>query len=358
MGLRLLYLEEVSQNRDNNFNLIRAIAATAVLVSHAYPIALGPEAKEPLQDLTGYSLGSLSVYVFFAISGFLITASFERSSSVASFLSARILRLVPGLAVSLLLVAFVLGPVVTTLPLGEYLSNPEVYRFLGKNMALIWPEYYLPGVFETNPYPAIEGSIWTLFHEVVCYMGVLVIGLFGVLQRRGAMVAAVGLYLVFWAIGEFSDVTLPSKIEGLRRLSMPFAIGVIFYVWKANLPLSVWVLGGLCAVTFGLRDTAAYDLLLIISLSYGTFWLAYIPKGVVRGYNRIGDYSYGIYIYAFPMQGAAVWAFGSMSPLENMLIAFPLTLLPSILSWHLLEEPALGLRKVMAAKLKWRQIRS
>lgn len=352
------YLGDVSQNRDNNFNLIRAIAASAVLVSHAYPIALGPGATEPLTDLTGYSLGGLAVYVFFAISGFLITASFERSSSVASFLSARMLRLVPGLAVSLVLVAFVIGPVVTVLPLGEYFSTSGVYSFLMRNMALIWPQYTLPGVFEANPFPTIEGSIWTLFHEVVCYMGVLVIGLFGILQRRGLMVVAVGLYLIFWVTGEFSDVAFPGKIDAWRRLSLPFAIGVVFYVWRARLPLSIWGMAGLCTITFALRGTQAYDFLFIVSLCYGTFWLAYMPKGFVRAYNRIGDYSYGIYIYAFPMQGLAVWAFGPMSPMENMLIAFPLTVLPSILSWHFLEEPALGYRKKMAAKLMWRKVRS
>lgn len=341
----MLYLGDVSQDRNNNFNLIRAIAASAVLVSHAYPIALGPGAVEPLTDLTGYSLGSLAVYVFFAISGFLITASFERSSSVKRFMSARALRLLPGLGVSLFLVAFVMGPVVTTLPMKAYLNATEVYNFMVRNLTLIWPQYTLPGVFEQNPWPGVEGSIWTLFYEVVCYMGVFLIGVVGVLRHRGLTAVAFLLYSAYWVFGEFSNGVYPGKIETLRDLSLPFAIGVAFYVWRERLPLSFWILAALSGAAFVARNTAASDVLFILCLSYGTFWLAYVPKGMLLGYNRVGDYSYGIYIYAIPMQGLAVWIFGPMTPVENMLFSFPMTLLPSILSWHFIEGPALSVLK-------------
>lgn len=50
-------LAEVAGGRDNNFNLIRMIAASGVLVSHAYPIALGEEARQPFHAATGYTLG-------------------------------------------------------------------------------------------------------------------------------------------------------------------------------------------------------------------------------------------------------------------------------------------------------------
>ena len=93
-----------------------------------------------------------------------------------------------------------------------------------------------------------------------------------------------------------------------------------------------------------MRDTPFYDIFLLITLAYGVFWLAYIPSGRIRVFNQMGDYSYGIYIYAFPMQGLAVWLFGPMTPYENMAWALPMTLAPSILSWHLIEKPALDAR--------------
>ena len=345
----MIYLSDRASGRDNNLNLIRALAASAVLVSHAYPIALGEDAIQPLKALTGHSLGSLSVYVFFAISGFLITMSFERTSSPLSFMTARTLRLFPGLLVSLLLVAFVLGPIVTTLSLGGYFSALETYTFTLRNMALYPLQFTLPGVFETHPYPAVEGSIWTLFYEVVCYMGVFVVGLMGLLGKRIWMALGFAAYLALWLGVEWMD--MPTSRPGrMQELSLPFVIGMAFYVWRDRLPLSligVLVLVGLTVLSHG---TVLYDLMLALALSYATFWLGYVPGGVIRGFNGLGDYSYGIYIYAFPLQGLAVWMMPDQSPLTNMLISFPLTLICSVASWHLIEGPAMAMKpRVMAA---------
>ena len=136
-AMTALRIDQLASGRDNNLNLIRMVAAAAVLVSHAWPIALGAGTPEPLSQLTGHSLGSLAVYVFFAVSGFLIMASFDRTRDPVAFLAARTLRLFPALFVSLLLVAFVLGPVVTTLPVAEYLAHPQTLAFVPRNMALV-----------------------------------------------------------------------------------------------------------------------------------------------------------------------------------------------------------------------------
>ena len=345
----MIYLSDRASGRDNNLNLIRAIAASAVLVSHAYPIALGEDAIQPLKTLTGHSLGSLSVYVFFAISGFLITMSFERTSSPLSFMMARTLRLFPGLLVSLLLVAFVLGPLVTTLSLAGYFSALETYTFTLRNMALFPLQFTLPGVFETQPYPTVEGSIWTLFYEVVCYMGVFVVGLMGLLSKRIWMALGFAAYLGLWLWVEWMDIPM-SRPGRMQELSLPFVIGMAFYVWRDRLPLSLIGVLVLVALTVLSHGTVLYDLMLALALSYATFWVGYVPGGVIRRFNELGDYSYGIYIYAFPLQGLAVWMIPDQSALTNMLISFPLTLICAVASWHLIEGPAMAMKpKVMAA---------
>ncbi len=139
--------------RDNNLNLIRAVAAAAVLVSHAFPIALGPGTPEPFEATAGASLGHMAVLVFFAASGFLITASYQRSATLGTFAAARAARLLPGLAVSVILVAVILGPLVTTLPTATYLADPQTWTFIIRNIVTYPVQYTLPGVFETNPYP-------------------------------------------------------------------------------------------------------------------------------------------------------------------------------------------------------------
>ncbi len=345
-----MHLGERARGRDNNFNLIRAVAATAVLVSHAYPLALGGGTLEPLSALTGYSLGTLSVYVFFAISGFLIAASFARRPSPLAFLAARGLRLFPGLLVSLLLVALVMGPLVSDLRLGDYLTDRRLWYFVPRNLTLISPAYGLPGVFDGNPYPAVEGPIWTLFYEVVCYAGVLLAGVLGAFGQRWRMGLFVLVYFAAWIGYSVTGADLDYKITKLHELSLPFVLGAVFYVLQDRLPLSLWGVVGLGALAIGLRASAVAYPAMILALSYGVLWLAYGPRlGWLLAYNRLGDYSYGIYIYAFPLQGLVVWLWGPMSPLENIALALPLTLVCAVLSWHLVEAPALALRHRLGA---------
>lgn len=339
----MIYIGDLANSRDNNFNLIRMIAASAVLVSHAYPISLGPETQEPLKALTGHTLGALSVFAFFVISGFLITASFERSRTLKRFMMARILRLYPGLIVSLVLVMAIMGPLVTTLSPQAYFTDPDSYSFLIRNLLLIRPQYTLPGVFQENPYSTVEGSIWTLFYEVACYGGVLIVGVLGLLRRRSLMAGAFAVYVALWLATHIMQPDLPYQVATLIRMAMPFAVGMGFFLWRAHIPLSVWGVVATSALAWLSVSSPVYDICLMLALAYTLFWLSYIPKGMIRAYNEVGDYSYGIYIYAFPLQGLAVWLFGPMTPLQNMLIAFPITLLPAIISWHWIEKPALAL---------------
>lgn len=350
----MTFLDSLVRGRDNNLNLIRMIAALAVMVSHAVPIALGEGPPEPLQEWTGYTLGALAVYVFFAISGFLITGSFLRSSSHLSFVLARVLRLFPALIVCMVLTAFILGPLVTTLPVGTYLSLSEPYMFVLRNVALIPLIYTLPGVFTDTPYPVVAGSIWTLRHEVLCYVGVFLAGLAGVWSRRDLATGVLLAYGALWMGIEVSGVRLHPLAAGLHDLSLPFALGCAFHVWQHRLPIHL--LGVLVTLILAVlaKGSMFYAPALALALGYTTFWLAYVPGGAIRAYNRMGDYSYGVYIYAMPMQVLVVWLFGPQTPWQNVLYALPPTLILSALSWHLVEGPAMATKP---AVLGWWQRR-
>lgn len=345
----MVFLGDVSQGRDNNFNLIRMVAATAVLVSHAFPIALGAGAREPLQASVGHTLGHLAVMVFFIISGFLIMGSFHRSSSRMSFVLARVLRLFPGLAVNLVFVALVMGPVVTVLSPGVYFALQDTYAFVLRNLALVPLVYTLPGVFADLPFPAIVGSIWSLRHEVACYAGLFVAGLAGAWKTGRRATLVLGLYAVAGLV--LSQVALPGLLRMLLSLSLPFAAGMALHVWRDRVPLSVVGVLGAAGLAWLAHGTAVQYPALVAALAYGTFWLAYVPGGILRRYNRVGDYSYGVYLYAFPLQGFAVWLFGPQTPLANMLYSAPPTLLLAVLSWHLVEAPAMARKAWLLAAL-------
>ena len=346
----MIWLGVAAQGRDNNFNLIRMLAAGAVLVSHAWPLTYGPGTAEPLQAQTGHSLGTFAVYVFFALSGFFICASFAASQTASAFVIARCLRLFPGLAVSLLLVGFGLGPLLTSLPLAQYMTHSETWSFLLRNMTLLAPQYTLPGVFETNPFPAVEGSIWTLVHEVLCYGLVFLAGVSGLLWHRRTMSLALLGFGLLWLWPVLATLDLHPKLDQLHDLSLPFVLGMAFWVWRAVIPLSVVGSVVLSAATYATRAMPAGAAVLMLLLTYATFWLGHVPKGWVRRYNALGDYSYGLYIYAFPLQGLVVWSFGQMTPAAHIAVAFPITLAFSVLSWQLVERPALRLRQTLTAK--------
>lgn len=342
-------LAEVTDSRENHFDLIRMVAALAVLVSHAWPIALGKGTAEPLQALTGHSLGSLAVFVFFAISGFLISASFARSRRAVTFFVARGLRIIPALAVSSWLIALGLGPLVTDLPVADYLRHRETWAFVLRNSVPLSHIFTLPEVFAQNPYPHPVGSIWTLPNEVACYGIVLLLGMMRLLDRRGARAGLTLALAGLWLLPAVAPVTLPQRAEALHMLALPFLCGMACFLWRDVLPIrgqAAAAIAATLALLAGLaRQGPAADVAVALALAYGTLWLAHRPAPALCFYRRLGDYSYGTYLYAFPLQGLVVWLFGPMTPVQNIALALPPTLICAVLSWHLVERPALGLRR-------------
>ena len=339
-----------SNGRDNNLNLIRMLAASAVVFGHAWPLSMGPGAETALPGM----FSSAAVLIFFGISGFLVTQSMDRTRSGETWIAARVLRLFPGLLVVLMLTVFILGPWVTRLPLDSYFSSPQIITYVFRNFTLAFMQYNLPGVFENNPYPiAVNGSLWTLFYEVTCYG---IVFLFGYIALKRSH----GLKLAFFTTVLLSYVTIQVlsayglahyRAEALTKLAFPFIIGMIFYVWRDRLPLS-WPLGFLIAgLAFVCRDTIFTREVYLIALTYWVFLLAYLLGGPIRAYNRLGDYSYGTYIYAFPIQQAATYFFDLSDPWFNIAIALPITLALAILSWHYVEKPFLGKKASFAALL-------
>ena len=327
--------------RDNNFNLLRLLAAIGVLISHAYPISLGQDAVQPLSAiLGGISLGKLSVMMFFSISGFFITRSFEQRKTLAGFMQARVLRLFPALIVMLAVTVLVAAVALTKAPQGVFWTAVPEY-FL-RNGTLFFLRYDLPGVFAANPYgPAINGSLWTLNYEVLCYLGVVLAGLSGVLMRPRIFALA----LLGFALAYSANRLYPQhpRLDGLLMLALPFLIGMSFWVWRRVIPLSAPLALLLLGLAYLSRHTPVLEPLLSLAMAYAVFVIGYAKIPVLAAYNGFGDYSYGTYLYAFPIQ-QIVAGMGITVPLTNIALALPLTLLCAVLSWYLVEAPAMRLR--------------
>ena len=299
-------LGDLASGRDNNLNLIRFLAAGSVLVSHAWPIALGPGAGQPLEAQLGITLGHLAVSIFFVASGFLIARSWIRARDFKSWASARALRLFPALLVTLALTVFVLGPAVTALAPAAYWTAPGTWSYLPANLSLAFLQYPLPGVFETNPYPeAVNGSLWTLVHEVACYGGVALAGALGLLAGPRRFSLCLLGFLAFQAAAWAGGAALPLKLQLLANLSLPFFLGMAAQVLAPWLRLHWAPALALWALALALGGLPGGREALMLAIAYSVLWLAYVPAGPLRLWNRLGDYSYGVYIWASPCSSSS-----------------------------------------------------
>jgi len=336
------FLSEFSRGRDNNLNLIRMIAATGVLISHAWAVSSGLADQQPLSEtLRGIDLGTISVYIFFAISGYLVARSFDRTGSLKRFWSAWVLRIFPALLVLLLVTALIIGPFLTIAEAGEFWKTAPSYIF--RNLTLFSLQQHLPGVFTDNPVgAAINIPLWTLSYELLCYFSIMLLGIAGVLKSHRLMVLALLAFLIAYAIILYYEPH--QRLVSLAKLALPFITGVFFFVWREKIPLSPLIGLGLFALAAIAYNTILFQEIFVIAITYNVFLLAYLPGGVIRKYNRVGDYSYGIYIYAFPIQQIVAYQ-GVTEPILNIFISFPVALVCAVISWTVIEKPSLALAK-------------
>lgn len=340
-------LQVCLEGRRNNLDLLRFAAASGVILSHAFPLGEGRGAVEPLETFTRgqLSLGRLCVAVFLVISGVLITRSWERTPDLARFTWARVLRIFPGLGVMLLLTTLALGPAFTALPVRDYLTSADTHLYWLRNFTLAFPQWNLPGVFEGNAYsPAVNGSLWTLKYEVGFYLLTLGLGLTGLLRK--------GMVAFGW-VGAAVASLITGRLGFWPELYLYFGGGVALYLWRDRVRMSPWL---------ALAGAAAW--LVTARLGYGrigmglfgayvVLYLAYLPMGALADFGRRGDFSYGVYVYAFPVQQAVTALLGGRTAWwVNAAVSFPVVLALSALSWHLVEKPALRLKDSPPALLR------
>ena len=339
----------------NSFGLLRFAMATLVLVSHSYLYAAGTSAAEPLQPWLGRSLGECAVRVFFILSGVMVAQSFERSRSLVDFTVARVLRIFPALIVCVLVVAFVLGPIVSALPVAEYFKSPQLYSYAVKTLTLATGSAPLPGVFETNAYAGyVNSSLWTLKYEVACYVGLGALGAAGLFDRKLRWFAAAGLAIIVATI----SLTLPANpddygfTQNLRYFIVYFYGGVLAYLLRDYLMITGALLLPLFLLFVASMQTSFAEVGAMLFLGYGALWAATKMWGPLRALCNRTDASFGIYIFAGPVQQTLLWLFPAISPVVLTLTAFAIVLPLAIASWRFVEKPSLQLRSIITNWLR------
>lgn len=335
------------QVRENNFNLLRLVFAFLVIVSHGPELIDGNRSRELLTRLFGsYSFGEFAVNSFFILSGYLITASWMSAPVWRIYLKKRVLRIAPGFLAAVLISMLVLGPWGSS----GFFDAFSPIKFFAKLSVLIF-DY--PG-FQGSHYPLVNGALWTIHYEFVCYVLLGLVGSLGWLQRRTRVVGLFASVLALYCLHVSLDPVYQSMGKSLLktawfvagnhiRFFSLYLAGVLFFLYRDRIPLradAAALATGLFAVLMLSPLTA--PLAMALPWVYLLFWLGQV-KLPMAGLFQKTDVSYGLYLYAWPIQQLVmqkvttdVWAVVAWTTV--------LSLAAAIASWYLVEKPALGFK--------------
>jgi peptidoglycan/LPS O-acetylase OafA/YrhL len=360
-------------SRANSIGFLRLVLAGAVLVSHSWPLGLGR--GDPGRGVsTGQTdLGQLGVYGFFVLSGFLITASGLRFT-LPRYAWHRFLRIFPGFWVCLLVTAFVIAPLVALYERGTldgFWTHPQgPFSYVQLNWFTGIRQYVISDLLAGTPYgrilhgpAAFDGSLWSLLYELCCYLMVGALAGTAVLGRapRAVVLLTVMVYAVIvrdfllqpghtgavrshGGLGPYPLIGMLS-VRLLIELGFLFLLGMVAQLYKHRLPMHP-ALGVAAAVVF--LASARFGGFYVVGLpayAYLLLWAACGLPARLHGVGRRRDYSYGIYIYAFPVQQVIALLGGERYGVGVFILLAALGTVPlAVLSWHLVERPAMSLK--------------
>lgn len=328
-----------SLTHTNNFDAIRIAAALAVLVSHHHALT---GQFEPLV-LGIHTLGGFAVLVFFAVSGYLVTSSWYNDPHLIRFTLRRALRIWPAFIAVIALTAFGLGSWVTSLATDEYLRHADTRGYLSN----IWfvGKGALPGVFEQNPLPsAVNGSIWTISYEVLCYVVLAGAGVLGILRIRTVSLMVILAIVIWYEFKRGPDFHSDWKLK--YEMMAYFLAGAAIFMLQTHWSkrpltwLAVVLTIGLSLWFSGLRYLA-----FLTTVPYLIICLGTRSSPVFRQFGHWGDPSYGMYLMAFPIQQTTIQLLlPSVGFAGTMSLAILCTTILAYASWHGLEKRALKLK--------------
>ena len=348
--MKMQTLGDLDQQGDNNFDLIRFCAASLVIFSHSYLIT-NQFSEEPLHKLVGFlNFGSIAVFTFFTISGYLITKSIFKKQSLKRFVWARILRIFPALTISSFFCALIVGPAITSLSIDNYLTSVDVYRYGFGNATLLDMVPFLPGVFKNNDYPGyINSPIWTLKGEILMYISVFFLGCINIYRSKNSIKREFPLIIVVFIY----VIALQLNYDYVFKSALPwilfFMLGVLVYALRRYLSIRISyliILWGVVLILMHLK-IFGYKYYIVPALVYGIFVISYHPSLQMGKFSKYGDFSYGLYIYAFPIQQILMTVNPDMTTIANFSFSYAITFPIAVLSWHFVEKPALGLKDIV-----------
>jgi len=335
------------QHRNNSYDLLRLLLATFVLISHSYFLLDVSYSDIGLFLNNQTYLGEIGLLGFFSLSGYLITKSFTQTSNGIRFFTNRVLRIFPGFWMCLLVTAFVIAPAIFYLNTRSFKGFPLMdywgaVSYIRANFLLKINQIGIGDLLDTAKVKNINGSLWTLRYEFICYAATYVLGVLTVLQRKKMTLAlAVAVYsvYVFQITGLFGSSNEFLSYPFLKLLVAYFT-GTLFFhhretIFKSKRTFLFLLISStvLFAIIGKLTVILPITIGLILLILFGSFKLSLKQ-----------DYSYGIYIYSFPVQQLLFIYNREMSLPVHILLSLMITTVFAYLSFNLVENPFISLK--------------
>ncbi len=339
-----------TNNRPAGFDYLRLALATAVVGIHTLDVCFGVDHTLMVWHGPFRPAMAMILPMFFALSGFLVAGSLARCRTMVSFLGLRVIRLVPALVVDTAVAALLIGPFFTAVPLADYFASPMLPAYALNIVGDI--HYRLPGVFLTNPWPGtVNAQLWTLPYELMCYGSLTALAVLGTMRARRTFlicVAGIALMAICWFV--------PLALERAAVMNTPmppvlvvcFLAGVTAHLFRDRLPWDRRLFGLSLALSMLLLVHPVGDLFAVLPVTYVTVYLGLLdPRRI--GFIASGDYSYGLFLYGFPVQQAVVAVLGPDPWYVNLALSYAVTMALAMFSWHCVEAPAMRLRPYLYA---------
>jgi len=330
-------LSDFLSPKENNTDLIRLFLSLMVIYGHATTISPQAGYVDFFEYLIGVNSSSVAVWIFFFLSGLLITNSLIVKRNITIFIVARFFRIWPALFVLIFITSYVLGPLLSRDDLSVYFGNTYTHDYFLRNIRLA-QQYFLPGVFTSNPYrEMVNGSLWSIPYEIYAYFILLVSFFFGILNKWSI--------LVFIFVVGF-DFISPFAILSLDRgaplyLLFSFSLGVFFTLWADKVMIDIkkpliFIFGYIV-----LGDLKVAILMIQVSIFYFVLWLS-IQKWFLT-FKPKHDLSYGVYLWGFFIAQILVMFFPGINIYYHQFFSICISLIFAYFSCILVERPCVRL---------------
>ena len=343
----------IKDGHANFFTPLRFIFAYMVLIGHSFVVIGGTDTSEP-HVFYHYTFSYLAVNLFFIASGFLVTGSMLFRKDAASFVSARVLRIYPGLIAHVLLMIIVFGALTTSLPLGEYFTHTDTLKQPFIVLPFLESSMHLPNILENNHEHQASAALWTLRYELLAYVGTFMAFFLGLLKHRWMLFAQFTIFAIAFpltiSLGIYDN--LPATIQSLLRFGVCYGLGAAIYGYRDKIKLHLVMIPVLFGFSALIHNTVMFEVSVMVSLGYMLFWLAYVNIPKLNFLQKMGDVSYGLYIYHWAVLQGIYHFWPSVSVWQLIAIGSPIAILLANLSWRFVEKPALALKPKLTNMLK------